>query len=102
MLHPLLIISLLEIIPRMCTATLRSGERCFTRLYRVRKQISKLERFNEIRIPYEALVGDVEIFDESLLDVFQLCVSFGQRIVGAEYGCGSLHRALHGVAEGGG
>jgi hypothetical protein len=37
-----------------------------------------------------------------LLDVFQLCVSFGQRIVGAEYGCGSLHRALHGVAEGGG
>lgn len=102
MLHPLLIISLLEVIPRMCATTLRTRECRFTCLYRVREEVSQLERFNEIGVPYEALVGDAEISDESLLDFLQLCVSFGKRTVCAEYGCGGLHRALHSVAEGGG
>ena len=61
---------------------------------RLGEEIVELERLDQVAVPDQAAVGDVDV-GHPLVDLVDLGDALGERAVGAEHRAIGLHHALH-------
>ena len=98
MLHPMLIVPLGKILPRMRAPRLLPIGRRLRRLHRARQQIPQLERLDQIAIPNHAAILHAHVL-EAGIDVLDPPQPFVQRLLRPKHGDVGLHDLLHGAAD---